>query len=128
MFHKPRKPLAKESPKTRRLRRYTANDWFRLNPPDENGEWECWLQISTLCPKQVIRETITLEHVYPKVRYPELKFAVENIKPSCSFCNKMKSSKTPEDLARAFHHIAILIQTDEWKSWELNLKEKYAIN
>lgn len=52
---------------------------------------------------------------------PEFKYEVRDIKSSCTFCNKMKGSKTPETLAKYFVNIAILIQTPEWKTWHVDL-------
>lgn len=118
---RPNKPLRKESITAKKKRQKTASMWFRKNPSDENGNWECWLQISELCPKKLSRETITLEHVYPKVKNPELKYNYKNLKPSCAFCNKLKGSNTPEQLAKYFLHIAILLTTPEWKEWHQNL-------
>lgn len=110
-----------ESPKSRRRRLKMAQEWFRGNPPDANGNWECYLQISTLCPKKLNRTTITLEHVHAKVRRPDLKYVSANLKPSCSFCNKMKGSRSVQELAKTFIHIALMINSKEWRSWEKKL-------
>lgn len=93
-----RQPIPQESKKTNAKRVKTANQWFRENPPDETNHWECYLQISVLCPKRLSRGLLTLEHVRPKVKNPELRFVVSNIKPSCSFCNRLKGSRTLEQL------------------------------
>lgn len=125
-YHKPHKGfkyLRQESRKTRVKRVRTAAMWLGLNPPDNYGYWECYLQISTMCPKKLNRQNLSQEHVYSKVRHPELKYVVENIKPACAFCNKMKGSRDITELAKAFHHIAIMIQRPEWKEWEAKLKE-----
>lgn len=125
-YHKPKKPLKHtplklESDKTRAKRRGMAAKWFRKNPPGMDGYWYCYLQISSLCPYRLNRSIVTLEHVYPKVKRPDLKFEIKNIKPGCSFCNKLKGSNTPEQLAKSFPHIAIMISKPEWKEWQAQL-------
>lgn len=117
-FKKPKKSLKLESKKSRQKRGTTTGKWFGANPPDDNGYWHCYLQISSLCPKRLTRQLLTLEHVYPKVKYPELKYSIDNLKPSCSFCNKLKGSNTVDTLAKSFVNIAIMIQKPEWKAWE----------
>lgn len=99
---KPRKLLKKESDKTRSKRTAVNREWFILNPPTPKGTWECYLQITPECPRVLTRSTITLEHVRSKARYPELKFDVTNLKPSCSACNKSKQSLDLEDLVKDF--------------------------
>ena|ERR1019366_3790055 len=98
-------PIRKESVKSRGRRIETANKWFKKNPPDEDGHWICYLQISSLCPVKLDRGMLSLEHVEPKVKRPDLKYNTDNIRPSCSFCNKMKGSRTLEQLARIWPHL-----------------------
>lgn len=117
-IRKTEKRIKPQSDKTKFLEGKMRAIWYRDNLPDKDGRWECWLQISTFCPKRVNLEQMTLEHVYPKNKYPGLKYEPLNIKPACAFCNKLKGSKTPQQLAKVFVHIAILIQTPEWKAWE----------
>lgn len=66
---------------------------------------------------------LTLEHVYPKVKFPEFKYNYKVLKPACAFCNKLKGSNTPEQLAIYFVNIAILLQTPEWKVWKQELED-----
>ncbi len=99
------KPIAQESKKARAKRRKAAAIWFEQNPPDENGEWTCYLQISYGCFKQLTRNTLSLEHVKPKVKAPELKYEPSNIRPSCPPCNKLKGSQTLEVLVRRYPHL-----------------------
>ncbi len=105
---KPRKPIPFESPKSKKKRMKTRALWYQQNPPDENGTWLCYLQISSLCPKSLTKETLTMEHVQPRVKAPELKYVVENIRPSC---NKMKDSRTIEQLAKIWPHLTQYIDT-----------------
>lgn len=127
-YHKPKKPLKRsitpikmESDKARGKRITTYKIWIKLNPPDEYGYWDCYLRISSLCPKRINREMLILEHVYPKIKYPALKYEPKNIKPSCAFCNRLKQSNTVQQLAKTFPHIAIMISKPEWKVWEASL-------
>lgn len=89
---KPRRPIKKESAKTLSKRTATRREWFKLNPPDDKGVWVCYLQISPECPIKLTRSTITLEHVRSKVRAPELKYDINNLRPACGYCNKLKGS------------------------------------
>ena len=97
--NKPRRPIKQESDKARSKRTKVSREWFKLNPPDEKGVWICYLQISPNCPVKLTRSTITLEHVKSKVRYPELKYEVSNLKPACGECNKLKGSLDLEELS-----------------------------
>ncbi len=99
------KPLAVESPKSRTKRIRTYKKWMATNPPDSTGHWECYLQISSLCPRMLTRDMLTLEHVMPKVKAPELKYEIANIRPSCAFCNKMKGSRTLDELVKLWPHL-----------------------
>lgn len=104
-FQKPRKrikPVAKHTEQKEIDCKYA---WFKENPPDESGTWVCYLQISPLCPILLTKETIVQEHVKPKGRYPELKYVVSNRKPSCEYCNGLKSSQSLETLAEEYPHL-----------------------
>lgn len=105
MYHKPRKPIAtykplqrstkpirKEAVKTRAKREKTTKDWFAANPPDENGEWLCYISKHPLCPRVLTRETIVLEHDLSKVRRKDLRYDISNIYPACTFDNAAKGS------------------------------------
>jgi 5-methylcytosine-specific restriction endonuclease McrA len=114
-FQNPRTKISAESSQHRKKRVYTAAIWFENNPPDEDGYWDCYLQISVNCMQRVNRGTIQLEHIFPKKNYPELAFVVENIKPACLFCNKLKGSKTIYQIAKLFPQVADLIQQPAWQ-------------
>jgi len=91
-FNKPRKKIKNESEKSFTKRQLTTYEWFRLNPPDDKGIWICYLQISPHCPVKLTRSTIQLEHIESKARNPARKYDVDNLKPACRFCNKLKGS------------------------------------
>ena len=99
------KPLRNESKKSHSKRMSTRRVWFENNPPDENGQWECYLQISSMCPKKLSKNLLTLEHVESKVRHPERKYDVENLKPADGFCNRLKGSRSLEELAIIWPHL-----------------------
>lgn len=109
MLHKKRKAIAAESKTAKKKRLHTRKVWFLRNHSDENGHWECYLQISSMCPIQLTVHTIQLEHVEPKVKNPELKYKVRNIKPACKWCNKLKGSQTIEQLSVNFPHLKSLV-------------------
>lgn len=117
------KPIPFRSKKAEKLQKDFAAAWFRANPPDKDGFWYCYLNISDMCPKRMLYGHVTLEHVYPKAsgKYPELKYCLVNIKPACAFCNKLKGGNTPQQLAYLFINVAIMIQRPEWKLWERQL-------
>lgn len=120
-FQKPRKGIEPESRMAKKQRISTATRWFRQNPPDQDGYWYCYLRISSMCPVKLTRRLVTLEHVYPKVKRPDLKYNTRNIKPACPFCNKLKGSRTVQQLSKAFPHLAEMIATPEWQAWEASL-------
>lgn len=72
----------------------TRATWIRKDPPNDEGLWECYLQISPYCPKYVSIYTITLDHVVPRSRDPKLRYNLDNIKPCCGLCNTQKGSRS----------------------------------
>lgn len=105
-FFKPRKAIKHEAIKSYEKRKTVALEWYADNPPNSSGQWECYLQISSSCPIFVTRETITLEHVKSKARYPGLRYDKTNLKPACQYCNKIKGSRDIEDLIKLHPHLA----------------------
>ena len=101
-FHKPRNRIRKESPKAYAHRQETKSAWLLENPADDNGEWECYLQISDVCPIKLNADTLVLEHVKSRSTSPELRYVISNIKASCEFCNRLKGSKSLELLAEYY--------------------------
>jgi len=113
-----RTKLRPESKATKSKRAILRNAFFANNPPDNRGGYTCYLHIHRSCPKWVSKKQVILEHVLPRAKYPELKYNVLNIMPSCAFCNATKLSNTPYQLALLYPHIASLIETQKWKEWE----------
>lgn len=120
---KPRRAMKKESEKTESKRTATSRQWFKENPPDHKGTWECYLQISPQCPVRITRSTITLEHVKPKNRYKELRYITLVIKPACEFCNKLKGPWTLEELAETYPRVAEMLLQSAWVAWEAEIAQ-----
>ena len=97
-----KKPIPSESDKTKKKRLSTRRRFFRQYP---DGKFECYLQISIKCTKAMNTRTVLLEHVMPRVRYPQYKYEVKNIKPSCSWCNGLKGSLEIKDLVKSYPHL-----------------------
>ena len=111
-----RKPMRRESVKARTKRIETAVTWHKLNPPNEYGLWECYLQIAPNCPIWLTRETLTLEHVEAKVRNISRKYDHTNIRSACEFCNKLKGSWSLAELAETYPRIRELLASEDSKT------------
>lgn len=120
-FSRPKKVIPAESGLYKAKRIRTAKRWYEHNRPNAAGYWECYLQIAENCPVMVDRQTISLEHVRSKVRFPELRFQTFNIKASCAPCNKLKQSWSLEELAETYPRIFAMITTPEWVAYEQEL-------
>lgn len=102
--HKPRKPLARSTvaikrgkPPARMGKVAVAwykyrKDWIKRHGGDE-GRWICALQCSPLCKKILTIETLTLDHIIPRSRRPDLRYEDSNMQPACFFCNSEKGSR-----------------------------------
>lgn len=99
------KTIRPESYKSKQKREATSVLWFELNPPDSKGYWYCYLRISPNCLYKLDRRDVTLEHVRPKARAPELKYEVTNLKAACANCNGLKLTQDLEDLVDEFPHL-----------------------
>lgn len=107
--HKPHKRLKPEADKTQEKRTDTKWRWIEANPPDDNGNWRCYLRISKDCPGWLTLETLVLEHVKPKAGYPELRYDLSNLRPACIFCNETKKGLSLERLAIVFPHLGVYL-------------------
>lgn len=112
------KSINKESKTHKRKRAELYHNFFRQNPPDEQGGYVCYLNISKDCPGWVMKEEVSLEHVFPRSSYPEVRYNILNIKPSCWWCNQLKGSNTPYGLAYLYPQMTDTLKTDEWREWE----------
>lgn len=120
-FSKPRAPIALESPKHKAKRQAVFREWIKLNPPDANGHWICYLQIHSKCPVYLDRRALRLEHIYPKSGYPALIYVVKNNKAACDYCNKLKGSSTLNRLRKWIPRVRQLTETAEWQAWEAEI-------
>ena len=84
-FDKPRKPLRKIGPVTRKWLD-TRKEWVKNNPPI-NGYWYC-----TYCGKPLKYEELTLDHAKSRSRHPELRYDIDNLVPADYLCNSKKGS------------------------------------
>lgn len=99
---KPKKPI---KPKRDTKWSETRGQWFKDNPPNLNGVYICYLQISELCPKRLTPGRTTLDHIVPRGRGKQYKYDVNNLRPSCFACNSLKGSQTLETLAKTYPHL-----------------------
>lgn len=125
-WKKRREVIRVESPKKKQARLRTMAQWFEQNPPDEDGKWACYLGISPYCLRVITRDQLQLEHVYPKNKYPALRYITSNIKPSCGYCNSLKLSNTINQLCKFYPNLASLVSQPEWQAWE-DLMESHAL-
>ena len=98
-FTNPRKALKrtpiKKIGKTTKQWFITRETWIRHNPPTIDGKyWICYLQIHPYCPVRLTLETLTLDHVISRSRDPSKRFAADNLRPACMYCNTEKGSKS----------------------------------
>ena len=95
---KPPKPLQAKKVLNAKGKTFKAWGAFRrkylkLHPPDHAGMYDCAI-MSARCLGRVSKEEITLDHIIPRSRRPDLRFDPENIQLSCLPCNSEKGSKT----------------------------------
>lgn len=77
----------------------TRATWIRKNPPPIEGlYWECYLRIHPWCPVRIDLRHLTLDHVVSRTRDPKKRFSQANLKPACLPCNKMKGSRSLDQL------------------------------
>lgn len=96
---KTRKAIHKFGPTAAKMME-AYNEWLQQNPPDKNGEWDCYLPVHhPLCPRKLTIETLTRDHVEARSRRPDLKFDPKNFRPASYWCNQAKGSLTVEEYA-----------------------------
>lgn len=82
----------------------TRATWIRRNPPPIDGKyWECYLRIHEWCPVRVDVAHLTLDHVISRTRDPKKRFAQNNLKPACIYCNEMKGSRSLDEVKPLAH-------------------------
>ncbi len=69
------------------LWKVTRKEFLELNPPNHEGYYEChW------CHKWVHYTEITVDHVIPRSRAPQLRYEHSNLVVCCGQCNIEKGS------------------------------------
>lgn len=77
----------------------TRATWIRHNPPPIEGQfWLCYLRIHPFCPVRLSLEQLTLDHVVSRSRDPSKRYAADNLKPACKYCNSEKGSRSLEQV------------------------------
>lgn len=88
-----RSPLNKIG-KTTKQWLITRATWLKKNPPPIEGKyWLCYLRIHPWCPVRIDVAHLTLDHVVSRTRDASKRFAQDNLKPACKYCNEMKGSR-----------------------------------
>lgn len=82
-LEKPRKPLKRVGPVTKKWIAH-RQQWIEAHP----GPYTCYL-----CGVVLTVNTLTLDHVLPRSRRPDLRLDDTNIQPCCYYCNHQKGSK-----------------------------------
>lgn len=72
--------------------------WIKNHPPNHQGYWQCYLQISPRCFRWVNEKTLSLDHVKARSRKPEKRHKQQNLRPSCPPCNELKGSLSIKEL------------------------------
>lgn len=104
------KQIAPEESKEDRIKRLATRElWYQMNPP-ENGHYSCYLQISPECPRKLVGSEMELDHVLPASRFPEHKYSIANLMPSCAYCNVMKADSTLKFLAKKYPHLQAYLE------------------
>lgn len=67
---------------------HTKKRWRKLNPPNHEGYYECYI-----CKVWVLSSDIEVDHIVPRSRAPELRYEMSNLAPCCHSCNFKKGSK-----------------------------------
>lgn len=86
-FNKPRKPIRQIS-KVGLQWIKKRQQWLRDNPPDNHGYYFCYI-----CSKPLTSLNVTLDHIQPRSRRPDLRLETSNLAPCCWSCNHKKGSK-----------------------------------
>jgi len=69
-------------------------------------------------------ESMHIDHIKPKSRYPHLEYMIDNLQVLCPDCNKSKSFTDETDYRKSNHLIALLREINENKL----LQRKYVYN
>lgn len=79
--------------------RETRGQFIQDNPPDQYGFWYCALRVSDMCLGRMDIDQLTVDHIIPRSRAPELRHEPSNLQPACVYCNKEKGSSVDKGIA-----------------------------
>ncbi len=68
-------------------------DFLAANPPNHEGYYAC-----SLCPRWIHQDEITVDHIIPRSRAPELRFEFSNLAFAHAECNAAKGSTVIVDI------------------------------
>lgn len=71
-----------------------------------------------------MEESMHIDHIKPKSRYPHLEYMIDNLQVLCSDCNKVKSYVDETDYRKADHLISLIREINGSKL----LQRKYVHN
>lgn len=71
-----------------KLWRLTKELWYAANLPDEKGFYYC-----SYCGRPQTQLMVTLDHVKQAGRYPDYRYDISNLIPSCSDCNNRRGEQ-----------------------------------
>lgn len=78
----------------------TRIKWKKANQPDFQGYWYCKIKPCLLPGVPLDESTLTLDHVIPRSKRPDLTFDITNLVPAHGLCNHDKGSKVDGDYER----------------------------
>ncbi len=81
----PRKAMNKTGSVQKKTAQAVAN-WKKTQKPNHQGYYQCYI-----CGRWI--PYLEAEHVKSKVRHPELRTDMDNLRPVCDPCNEKKGSK-----------------------------------
>lgn len=103
-FKKPRTVLKNKKAVNRYGKEYgkwreTRGQFIQDNPPDQYGFWYCALRVSDMCLGRMDIDQLTVDHIIPRSRAPQLRHEPSNLQPACVYCNKEKGSSVDKGIA-----------------------------
>jgi 5-methylcytosine-specific restriction endonuclease McrA len=72
-----------------------AGRMVRREPAEQ---YECYLKLVPGCLRVMTPEQTTLDHVKSRSRYPQLRYDLSNLRPTCWPCNRYKGSLDLDEL------------------------------
>lgn len=79
---------------------YAKAEWYKQNPPDHNGFYWCKIPQCIHPGEPMRKKEVTLDHIIPRSKRPDLRMELSNLQPSHWDCNTLKGSVYGEDYER----------------------------